>query len=488
MIEVKLYNTLTRKIEKVKPLINNQFRIYSCGPTIYNFAHIGNLRYFVFVDILRKTLKFFGYDVKHVMNLTDVDDKTVKGSQKQGISLREYTDKYKEYFFEDLKSLNIEKVEYYPRATENIAEIIQFIQKLIDNDFAYVKDNNVYFDVSKFKDYGKLAHLDLSTLKHNAQGRLDDEYEKDDLRDFALWKTYTEEDGDVYWESPWGKGRPGWHIECSVMSCKYLTDSFEDNKFSPEKFNSIDIHTGAVDLIFPHHTNEIAQSEGATGKQFVRYWVHCEHLFVNGKKMSKSLGNFYTLRDLTKKGYDPRSLRYFYLQAHYKQQLNFTLNALDSAENTLKKIDNFVFFLNTKIHEKNQNLSQGIAKELEQQLTQLEEEFKENLADNLDTPKALATFFKLINLTYSIEQKTGLKREEAKLIFEQTKKFDQVLSILNISLKQDEITEEQKQLIKKREEARKNKNWKIADQIREELMKQNIELIDTTDGTKWRKL
>lgn len=477
-----MYNSLTKRIEELEPIKDSLFRIYSCGPTIYNFAHIGNLRYFIFVDVLRKTLKHFGYKVKHVMNLTDVDDKTIKSSQEKGIPLREFTDIYAKYFFEDLKSLNIEPVEFYPRATETINEMIPFIEKIIENGHAYVKNGNVYFDISTFKDYGMLANLDLSNLKENAQGRLDDEYDKDDPRDFALWKAHVPEDGDVFWESPWGKGRPGWHIECSVMSSKYLTDVFKDGKLNPELFETIDIHTGAVDLIFPHHTNEIAQTESVVNKPFVKYWIHCEHLFVDGKKMSKSLGNFYTLRDLIKKGYSPRAFRYVCVSSHYKQQLNFTLKTLDAAENTIKRLDNFVFILNVI---KNRSKEKSVREELVEKIEEFKQAFDEFLSEDLDTPKAVAKMFEFINYVNKIKDLTS---GEADLILDTLKYFDSVLSIFEFNIKEEPLPQDIMQLILEREEARKNKNWELADKIREQLKEQGIELADTPLGTVWRKI
>ncbi len=473
---------MARSIEELNPIKDSLFRIYSCGPTIYNFAHIGNLRYFIFVDVLRKTLKHFGYKVKHVMNLTDVDDKTIRYSRQNRLPLKEYTKQYEKYFFEDLERLNIEPVEYYPRATETIPEIIKFIEKIIENKHAYVTNGNVYFDISTFKDYGKLANLDLSNLKENAQGRLDDEYDKDDPRDFALWKAYTLEDGDVFWESPWGKGRPGWHIECSVMSSKYLTDMFKDGTINPDKFETIDIHTGAVDLIFPHHTNEIAQTESVTKKPFVKYWIHCEHLFVDGKKMSKSLGNFYTLRDLIEKGYPPRAFRYVCVSSHYKQQLNFTLKTLDAAENTIKRLDNFVFILNV-IKERSEDKS--IRDELKQKIEEFKDTFDNFLADNLDTPKALATVFDFMSY---VNKTKDLSSAEAELSLQTLRYFDSVLSIFDFDIKEDPLPDEIMALILKREEARKNKNWELADSIREQLKEQGIELADTPLGTVWKKV
>ncbi|HPG00875.1 MAG TPA: cysteine--tRNA ligase, partial [Kiritimatiellia bacterium] len=281
---LRFYNTLTRQIDDFQSLEDGNVRMYTCGPTVYNFAHIGNFRAYVFEDLLRRYLKYSGYQVTQVMNLTDVDDKTIKGALQQGTSLKDYTKTYVDAFFEDLRLLEVEPAEYYPAATDHIPDMIALIHRLFEKGVAYQSDDgSIYFSISKYKDYGKLAHLDMSGLRAGARVA-QDEYEKENLADFALWKAWDEKDGDVFWESPWGRGRPGWHIECSAMSMRYLGESF-------------DIHTGGVDNVFPHHEDEIAQSEAATGKQFARYWLHCAHLIVDGKKMSKSLGNFYTQRE-----------------------------------------------------------------------------------------------------------------------------------------------------------------------------------------------
>lgn len=309
--KLKLYNTLTRKKDVFKPLKKNKVGMYVCGPTIYNYVHIGNLRAYVFADILRRFLKESNYKIKEVMNLTDVDDKTIKQSQKDGKNLREFTEKYEKTFLEDIKKMNIEKPEILPRATNNIKQMVSLIKKLLEKGIAYKAKDGIYFSIQKFKDYGKLSKIKTKNLKEGASNRvLKDEYNKDNANDFVLWKFYDKKDENVFWNTKLGKGRPGWHIECSVMSMRYLGKSF-------------DIHLGGVDLIFPHHENEIAQSEAATGKKFVNYWMHNEWILVNGQKMSKSLNNFYKLSDITKEGYSPFDLRYLYLLTHYRKPLNF---------------------------------------------------------------------------------------------------------------------------------------------------------------------
>src|SRR3990167_5556261 len=331
-MQLKLYNTETRKKEEIVPSDNDKIRIYTCGPTIYDYAHIGNFRTYIFEDLLRRTLEFFDFEVLQVMNITDIDDKTIKGALKKHQSLIEYTEPYRQAFFEDITSLNVEKAEYYPKATQYTAQMIEIIKNLIAKNYAYKgSDGSIYFSIEKFKKYGRLSHLDLASLKQNAQNRINsDEYEKENASDFVLWKSYDEKrDGNIFWESPFGKGRPGWHIECSAMAIKLLGPT-------------IDIHCGGVDNVFPHHENEIAQSESFTGKVFVRHWVHVEHLLVDHKKMSKSLGNFFTLRDLLKKGYSGREVRYLLLSTHYRTQLNFTFAGLDAARASLQRIGDFI--------------------------------------------------------------------------------------------------------------------------------------------------
>ena len=326
----KVFNTLTKKKEEFKSIIPNQVKMYSCGPTVYNHVHIGNLRAFLFADLLRRYIKYKGYKLTHTMNITDVDDKTIRDSQNEKKSLTEFTQFYEKTFLDNLKTLNIEIPEIMPRATDHIPEIVNMIKSLTEKGHTYESDGSIYFRISSFKEYGALANLDFSKLKENAQGRLtEDEYEKENARDFVLWKAYTESDGDVFWETELGKGRPGWHIECSAMSTKYLGDHF-------------DIHTGGVDLIFPHHTNEIAQSVCATGRPFVNYWIHNEHLIVNGKKMSKSLGNFFTLKDLLDKGYHPMAIRYELISTHYRSKLDFRENSLENVWSTVQKFHDFI--------------------------------------------------------------------------------------------------------------------------------------------------
>ncbi len=335
-IRLKLFNTESRENEEISPLDGKVLRMYTCGPTVYNFAHIGNFRTYVFEDLLRRTLKFFGFQVVQVMNLTDIDDKTLKGAIEKKVSLEAFTRPFIDAFFEDLQTLNIEKAEHYPAATHYISEMIAIIQNLLDKGVAYRgSDGSVYFAIHRFPSYGRLSHLHLQDLQAGASERVfQDEYDKENVSDFVLWKAYDPaRDGDIYWESPFGKGRPGWHIECSAMAMKLLG-------------NSIDIHVGGVDNMFPHHENEIAQSEAYSCCRFVKHWLHAEHLLVDHKKMSKSLKNFFTLRDLLSKGYTGRQVRYMLLQAHYRTQLNFTLAGLDAVASTLQRLADFILRLN----------------------------------------------------------------------------------------------------------------------------------------------
>ena len=321
-----LHNTLTRSLDPFEPLVPGTARLYTCGPTVYNFAHIGNFRAYVFEDLLRRWLACKGFKVTQVMNLTDVDDKTIRDSRAAGLPLRDFTARYKQAFFDDIKTLGIQPAERYPAATDHIPEMIDLIQRLFDRGIAYqAPDKSVYFSIDKWPSYGKLARLDRSGMRSGVRIS-NDEYEKENVADFALWKAWDERDGDVSWPSPWGPGRPGWHIECSAMSMKYLGPSF-------------DLHTGGVDNIFPHHEDEIAQAEAATGQPFATYWMHCAHLMVEGKKMSKSAGNFYTLRDILSRGYTGREVRYLLLSTHYRAALNFTFAGLDAARTALRRLD-----------------------------------------------------------------------------------------------------------------------------------------------------
>ncbi|MBN1445189.1 MAG: cysteine--tRNA ligase [Candidatus Omnitrophica bacterium] len=457
---IRFYNTLTRNKEEFKPIKEGNAGLYTCGPTVYDLAHIGNFRAYIFEDLLHRYLEYGGYKVLRVMNITDVDDKTIAGCEKESVSLKEYTDRYLTAFLEDMEILRLKKPDYLPRATEHIPEMVSLVKKLLDKGYAYEKDGAVYFSIAKFPSYGKMAGIDLSEIKSGA--RVDvDEYEKEDVRDFALWK---EEKESVFWDTELGRGRPGWHIECSAMSMKYLGESF-------------DIHTGGVDNIFPHHENEIAQSEAATGKKFVNYWMHCAHLLVNGEKMSKSKGNFYTLRDILKKGYNPVAVRYLLLSAHYRDPLNFSEKALKQAENTVSNYNAFYQSLDF--------CKSGIGnKEIKADIEKARKDFTAGLSDDLNISAALAGIFNLIKTVNIAVSEGTLGPEDAGDIKGFLEETDNVLVILD--KEERKLSGEQQNLIKEREQARKDKDFKKSDEIRDVFKSQGILLEDTLYGTRWK--
>ena len=458
---IQLYNTLTKKKEPFKPLKDGVVGLYTCGPTVYDLAHIGNFRAYVFEDLLHRYLEYSGFKVLRVMNITDVDDKTIKGSQAEGKSLTEYTDRYISAFIEDMEQLRLKKPDYLPRATEHIPEMVSIIKKLLEKGYAYRKDDSIYFSISKFPSYGKLASIDLSEIKPGV--RVDvDEYEKEDVRDFALWK---EEKENVFWDTELGRGRPGWHIECSAMSMKYLGESF-------------DIHTGGVDNIFPHHENEIAQSEAATGKKFVNYWLHCSHLLVNNEKMSKSKGNFHTLRDLLNKGHNPVAIRYLLLSTHYRDPLNFTDKSLVQAENTVKNYNAFYQAMDFCKTEKEDN-------SIRPAIEKARKVFTEGLNEDLNISLALSGIFNLIKTANIALTDGAIGVKEAADIKSFLEEIDSVLAILDTE--KTELTEEERNLITERGSARKDKNFKKADEIRDKLKAKKIILEDTPYGTRWKR-
>ena len=464
--EIFFFNTLTRKKEKFVPLEEGKVKIYTCGPTVYDYAHIGNFRTFVFQDLLRRWLEYRGFKVIQVMNITDVDDKTIKGARKRNIPLREYTDYYMKAFFEDIEALNLEKAEYYPRATEHIPEMVELIKRLMERGYAYRgEDGSIYYDISKFRDYGKLSKLKIEELKPGARVKVD-EYGKEEARDFALWKAWDEEDGDVFWETELGKGRPGWHIECSTMAMKYLGET-------------IDIHSGGVDLIFPHHENEIAQSEAATGKPFARYWLHSEHLLVEGRRMAKRYGNFYTLRDLIKMGYDPKAIRYLLMSTHYRQQLNFTFEGLEAAKGAVDRLTTFV----RRLLEAD---GAGCGEEIKRLMADVQKRFESAMDDDLNISVALAALFDFVRDVNKLMDENKLSRKEAEEVYGLMMKFDKVLGVIGEVKAEEKLPPEAEELIRRREEARKAKDWATADRIREQLRAMGIILEDTPQGVKWR--
>ena len=460
---MRLYNTLTRRLEDFAPLDGRIVRMYTCGPTVYDVAHIGNLRTFLFSDLLARTLAFLGWEVRNVMNITDVDDKTIAGARSKGVSLHEFTRTYERLFFEDLHTMGIRPAWKYPRATEHIPEMLDLIQTLIEKGHAYVREGSVYFDISTFPRYGALSGVSATT--EQAYSRLEaDEYERDDVRDFALWKAAKPD--EPTWESPWGPGRPGWHIECSVMSTKYLG-------------TTLDIHVGGVDLIFPHHENEIAQTEAATGEKFVRFWVHVEHLLVDGQKMSKSLGNFYTLRDLIARGFQPKAVRHQLMTAHYRKQLNFTLDGLAQSTAAVFRLWDFMDRLQEVQRE-------GEASdETAGEVAQAERDFEAALRDDVNIPEALGVVFDLVKTINPRLARGALTRGDAQAVLVFLTRADDVLGIMEHD--RGALDAEVERLIAQRDEARKARDFARADEIRAELANRGIILEDTPHGTRWRR-
>jgi cysteinyl-tRNA synthetase len=464
---MKLFNTETRTKEDFVSS-DQQVRLYTCGPTVYNFAHIGNFRTYVFEDLLRRSLKFFGFKVNQVMNITDIDDKTIKGAIAQGVSLDAFTAPYTEAFFQDLKTLNIEPVEHYPRATHFIPQMVAMIEGLLEQKVAYLgADGSIYFAIAKFPSYGRLSHLCLDHLK--SSGRVaSDQYDKENISDFALWKAYDEKrDGQIFWDSPFGKGRPGWHIECSAMAIELLG-------------KTIDIHVGGVDNMFPHHENEIAQSEALTHQRFVRYWLHAEHLLVDHKKMAKSLGNFYTLRDLLARGYSGAQIRYLLLQTHYRTQLNFTFASLDAAASSLQRLFDFIVRLRAITSMKNSG-------EVEPYLKKAHLQFTDALSDDLNISPALAALFDLVREINTLCDAQKVGKEEAHKTLSLLEQFDQVLGVLPLSAHSEEIPLELQQLLLDREKARQAKEWKAADACRDQITARGFVIEDTPQGARLKK-
>jgi cysteinyl-tRNA synthetase len=461
---VKVFNTLTRRKEDFVPLAPPKVGMYTCGPTVYDYVHIGNLRAFIFNDILRRWLEHRGYKVTHVMNITDVEDRIIKKVRESGKSLKEVTDFYTGEFYRDMETLNIKRGHITPRATESIGDMIALIEKLVAKRHAYIgEDRCVYYSIKSFPDYGKLSHrrMDQATVSRIKS----DDYDKEEMVDFALWKAWDEADGDVKWDSPWGPGRPGWHIECSVMSMKHLGQTF-------------DIHCGGEDLIFPHHEDEIAQSEAATGKPFVRYWLHNAHLLVEGKKMSKRLGNYFTLRDLLAKGWNGREVRYVLMSAHYRDPLNFTFDGLQAARSALQRMDELLLKLQ-------EMATQPAAKVGCTEVEKLQASFESALDDDLNVSAGLGALFDFIRDTNKRLTAGDLAPQEAHLMLEAWQRFDTVLG-LGIPAK-SEVPADIQQLIDERQAARKAKDFKRADQIRHQLAAQGWIIEDTPQGQrlKW---
>ncbi len=460
----RIHNTMTRRKEEFQPLHEGLVTLYSCGPTVYDFPHIGNLRTFLWSDLLVRALRRRGFEVHNVMNVTDVDDKTIAGAEREGMSLGEYTAKYADYFFEDLETLRIQPAWKYPRATEHIGQMLDVIRTLVDKGHAYEQDGSVYFDISSYPNYGRLSGVVPDEHTSREFGRLDsDEYELEDARDFALWKAAGP--GEPSWDSPWGPGRPGWHIECTAMAIEYLGET-------------IDMHLGGVDLVFPHHENEIAQSEAATGTQFVRFWIHPEHLIVEGEKMSKSKGNFYTLRDLLERGYDPVAVRHLLMTAHYRKQLNFTLDGLEQSRQALARLWDFA----DRVAEVPED-AEGV--DLSAQVHAALTKFDAGLDDDLNIPGAMAAVFELVRGVNPLLSEARVGAEGARQVLDFLADADTVLGI--IDHEKGSVDAEVDALMAEREAARGDKDWARADEIRDELLAQGIVIEDTPTGPRWRR-
>jgi cysteinyl-tRNA synthetase len=463
---LRFYNTLTQQVEQFAPLHDNTVRMYTCGPTVYNFVHIGNFRTFTFQDILRRWLRARGYKLDHVMNITDVEDKIIRNAAAQHKSLPEYTEKYTQAFLEDSAALRLERPERMVKATDHIEEMVHAIEKLDQRGFTYRSDGSVYYRISKFPEYGKLSHNDFSGIRAGA--RVDsDEYDKADARDFVLWKGRKNE--EPFWDSAIGPGRPGWHIECSVMAMKYLGET-------------LDIHAGGVDLIFPHHENEIAQSEAITEKPFSRFWLHSEFLNVEAQKMSKSAGNFYTLRDLLAMGYAPESVRYLLASVPYRKKLNFTFDGLKAAATTIERLRNFKLRLETDKYPDGDN------ERIAERTRSAKRRFEESLDDDLNTAEALAALFEFVRDLNTAMDSDEFPVGNVTAALEFLDEFDSIFDVLRPSRKETGISEpEVEGLIAERAAAKLNRDFARSDQIRAQLLEAGIILEDTKEGTRWKR-
>jgi cysteinyl-tRNA synthetase len=477
MGDLLFYNTLSNRLEPLEPLHPGEVRIYTCGPTVYDFAHIGNFRTFVFQDVLRRFLRQRGYRVLQVMNLTDVDDRIIQNAAAAKISIREYTEKYIQAFLADMDALHLEQPEEMVRATDHVEDMVALIERLKQKGVTYQSDGSIYYSIAKFPQYGRLSKVDMSGIQPGARVETD-RYEKADARDFALWKA--PKPGEHFWETKIGNGRPGWHIECSTMAMKYLGDT-------------LDIHTGGIDLAFPHHENEIAQSEAATGHRFVRLWLHAEHLIIDGEKMSKSLGNFFTLRDLFAKGQKPSTIRYLLLSVPYRRQLNFTEDGLKQAANSTERMRNFMTRLKTA------NFPAGSTPAIEARAADAERDFDAGLADDLNTAVALAAIFDLIRDANSAMDRGDFRQQDATRLVATMEKFDQILNVLVDDddeklarlgfgpSKERMSAAAADALIEERNSARKRRDFKRSDEIRQQLADSGIIVEDMKDGTvRWK--
>ncbi len=472
MREIRFFNTLGRKVEIFRPSHAGEVRLYTCGPTVYDHSHIGNLRTFLFEDLLRRSLRFLGYTVTQAMNITDVDDKTIRAAAERGQTIEDYTATYIDSFFAALDTLHAERAEHYPRATRHLPEMIELIGQLIEGGYAYPSDEgSVFFRIAADSDYGRLSGIDLDSVRRGERVA-SDEYDKEDVRDFVLWKAA--KSGEPSWDSPWGPGRPGWHLECSAMSMKYLGRSF-------------DIHCGGVDNIFPHHENEIAQSESATGQPFVTTWLHSEHLVVEGEKMSKSLGNFYTLSQLLERGEDPRAIRYLFISKHYRQKLNFTFESLRAATAALRRVDELRFRLENAAESGTPSAPLAGARE------QLLEDFSASLADDLNASAAMGAVFQFVKQVNKAIEEAALGEGDRDRVLTALARVDEVLAVLDpadwqqaeadTGLSDTEID----RLVAERQEARQRRDFAAADAARDRLAAEGIVIEDTPQGPRWRR-
>jgi len=492
---IRFTNTLSGQVERFAPIDPGVVKLYTCGPTVYDFPHIGNWRAYVFEDLLKRFLLFSGYNVTHVMNLTDVDDKTIRGANAKGVGLEEYTRPFIEAFDRERDVLNILPADHYPRATEHIREMVDIIKILLEKSFAYKKDGSIYFAIAKFPAYGRLSKINLEDLRPGSRGDAD-EYEKESVHDFALWKAPKE--GEPVWETEIGPGRPGWHIECSAMSSKYLGRTF-------------DIHCGGVDNIFPHHENEIAQSEAANGVKFVNFWLHCHHLVVDGEKMAKSKGNFYTLEDILAKGYDPYEVRFLLLSTHYRKMLNFTFDALEQAKAARSRLGNFLGELKDVTQERATN------PEIAGLIANARNGFIAGLEDDLNISESMAAIFSLIKSLNPLLSREEVSKSDAQKVLDLFSSLDEVLAIKPSPIRSasgkiaaltdvsatgavgtvvkkqpsdvpNQLDSEIQEKIEARQKARADKDFALADQIRDQLLREGILLEDTKDGVRWKKI
>jgi cysteinyl-tRNA synthetase len=463
---LRLYNTLTLQVEPFAPADGQTVRMYTCGPTVYNFAHIGNLRTFAFEDILRRWLKAHGWKLDHVMNITDVDDKIIRNAGAKHQAIDEYTAEYTKAFLEDSAALRLERPEHIAKATQHIDEMVHAIEELQAKGYTYETEGSIYYRISRFPQYGKLSHIDFSGIRAGA--RVDvDEYDKDNARDFVLWKAPKE--GEPFWDTPIGPGRPGWHIECSAMAMKYLGET-------------LDIHAGGVDLIFPHHENEIAQSEAITCKPFARFWLHCEFLNVESHKMSKSVGNIYTLRELMAMGHAPETVRYLLISVPYRKKLNFTFDGLNAAKTTIERLRNFKLRLETD------RFSDGTNEKLSARTKEALEHFQTSLDDDLNTAEALAAIFEYVRDANTAMDAGEFPAGNVPSAFELLQRFDEIVDVLRPTETQGGLSDEQVEVrIQERTQAKKARNFALSDQIRAELLEAGVILEDTKDGVRWKR-